>query len=96
MSNFIMTNQKLKKPHFCLPEFYSIPPEIEEEYDDYTETYQQEYLKCCEQHVTSVAGAQVLISDTLIGSDLFDDYERRKELESIIWDLSTYLNDKFI
>jgi hypothetical protein len=78
---------KLKKTHFCLPEFYTA--------DDESENYEEQYLENCTEHAIEVGKSAILISDTLIGSDFLDDFERVSELRSIIHDLNRYINRKF-
>jgi len=79
---------KLKKTHFCLPEFDTA--------DDESEMYDEEHLKNCEEHAVAVGRSCILISDTIIGSNLLDDFDRISELRSIIHDLNRYMNTKFI
>ena len=78
---------KLKKTHFCLPEFYTA--------DDESENYKEQYLENCTEHAIAVGRSAILISDTLIGSNFLDDFERESELSSIISDLNQYINSKF-
>jgi hypothetical protein len=78
---------KLKKNHFCLPEFYTA--------DDESENYEEQYSENCFEHASAVGRSAILISDTLIGSNFLDDFERVSELRSIIRDLNQYINRKF-
>ena len=78
---------KLKKTHFCLPEFYTA--------DDESENYKEQYLENCTEHAIEVSKSATLISDTLIGSNFLNDFERVSELRSIIHDLNQHINSKF-
>ena len=78
----------LKKTHFCLPELCKS--------NDESKNYEERIMENCTNHAISLARSVYLISDTAIGSDFFDDFERISELKDIMYDLNLYINDKFI